>query len=120
MNVITKRTSFRPALLLLCVASLVVAMVRPATAHEVEFRPRVSHHFYYQHGRAFRFPHWLRDERDFQRWFLHSDYRYIRGANWAALYDLYLFEKRHRRRAHQRVLGKVYVDLDRPRHRRHK
>ena len=118
MNVNTKRASLRPVVLLLCATGLAVALVRPATAHEIEFRPRISHQYYYRHGRVLVFPRWLQREHDFQRWYLHSDYRYIRGANWAALYDLYLFEKRHRRRMHHHVHGKVYVDLDRPRHRR--
>jgi hypothetical protein len=119
MNAKIKHSSVRLAKLFLCSASLISAFGRPASAHDIEVRPQVSHHYYYGHTRPIAYPRWMQKDRDFQRWYLRSDYRYIRGANWASIYDLYLLEKRHRRHRHNRFHGKVYIDLSQPPHRRY-
>jgi hypothetical protein len=120
MNATINRPTGRLAVLLVCASALLTAMAEPASAHKIEFRPPVSHHYYYQHGRPFVFPPWLRKDREFQHWYVHSDYRYVRGADWRLLYDLYLYDTRRLKRGYKHFHGKVYSDLSRLPRRRHR
>lgn len=120
MNAKLTHTIRRLVFSIMLSAGLLTAIAQPAAAHKIEFRPVVSKHYYYQHGRHFTFPRWLRKNQDFRRWYLRSDYRYIRGANWNTLYDMYLFEKRYQRRSHKHFHGKEYVDRDRQPRRRYR
>ena len=95
---------------MLAVAALAMLVAEPAAAHKYGHRPYVTNHYYYQHGRRVVFPRWLRKHRDFQRWYYRSDYRFIRGASWEGLYDLYRFERRYNRHGQRRFRGRVYVD----------
>lgn len=108
----------RIALVMVLSSGLLLSIVPPAAAHKVEFRPVISKHHYYQqtrHGRSFIFPRWLKKDRDFQRWFLRSDYRHlhghIRGANWRQLYGRYRHETQHLRRRNRHIESRVYFDL---------
>ena len=49
--------------------------------------------------RKFRpaYPHWLRAERDFHRWYRHSRYHRLRHPDWHRLYGLYRQEVRYHR-----------------------
>ena len=101
--------------------ALPVALTQPAAAHKVDFRTPVTYHYYYQHGNPYVFPRWLRKDRDFQRWYRRSDYRYIRRASWRRLYDMYLYEKSHRRlrHRHRHYQGQILIDFDKRPRRRH-
>lgn len=102
-------------------ATLFGTLAQPAEAHKVDFRPPVTYHYYYQHGSPYVFPRWLRKDRDFQRWYRRSDYRYIRGASWQRLYDMYRYETSHRRlrHRHRHYQGRVLIDLNKRPRRRH-
>lgn len=125
MNIAGRHLTHRVALALVLSAGLMLSMMEPAAAHKVEFRPVVSSNFYYQrmrHGQSFVFPRWLRKDRDFQRWFLRSEYRFlngrIRGANWHHLYQQYRYETHYWRKRNKRMQGRVYLDPNRwPGHR---
>ena len=114
MNVTTKH--FMPRLLfsIMLSAGLLTAIARPAAAHKYEVRPIAPHYYYYRHASSAAFPRWLKRNRDFQRWYLRSDYccqrRIIRGAYWDHMYDMYVFEKRHQRRAKRHFRSRAYVD----------
>ena len=111
----------KPAgLALLFAAGILGLMAQPAAAHKIDYRPPLGHHYYYQYGRPFVFPRWLRKDYDFQRWYLRSDYRFIRGASWRRLYDMYIYDTRYRRHRHRHHHHRhVIVDFaDRPRRRR--
>ncbi len=79
-----------------------------ASAHKIEYRPYVVHR-QYVYGQTRIFPGWLRKNREFQRWYLHSRYRLMRHMTWHRLYDIYHFEKRYRLQS-RRFHGKVYRD----------
>lgn len=104
----------------LACAVMLMTFSQPASAHKLEYRPYVTQHYYYQQGRRYAFPRWLRKDKGFQRWYLRSNYRYIRGASWEGLYDLYRYERKLRRYGHRHFKGRVYVDYDRPYRRRHR
>jgi hypothetical protein len=124
MNATSKPTTDicakRMLLSIMLAIGMLTAVAQPASAHKYEARPVVSNHYYSQYGRPVVFPGWLRKSHDFQRWYLHSDYRYIRGANWDRLYDLYVFEMRQQRRLKRRFRGRVYVDHTKRNHRRYR
>jgi hypothetical protein len=99
---IMKRTIFS----LVFGAGLVLLSAVDASAHEVEYRPYyVQHHHAYARTRIF--PAWLKRNREFQRWYMHNHYRFKRHISWPRLYDMYRFERRHRRHG-RRIYGKVY------------
>ncbi len=106
MSHIMKRTIFS----LLFGAGLVLLSSADATAHEVEDRPYYVQHNY-AYARARVFPGWLRSNREFQRWYMHNQYHFKRRVSWPSLYDIYRFERRHRRHG-RRIYDKVYRDHD--------
>jgi hypothetical protein len=98
----------RTILSLLFGAGLVLLVAADASAHEVEYRPYyVANHYVYARTRYF--PDWLQRNREFQRWYMHSHYRFERHVSWPRLYDVYRFERRHRWHG-GRIYGKVYRD----------
>ena len=104
MSHIMKRTIFS----LLFGAGLVLLSAADASAHEVEYRPYyVQHHHAY--ARTQFFPAWLERNREFQRWYMHSRYRFKRHIGWPRLYDIYRFERRHRWHG-RAIYDKVYRD----------
>ena len=124
MNATTKRTTDicakRMLFSIMLAIGMLTAVAQPATAHKYDARPVMSNHYYSQYGRPVVFPRWLKKNHDFQRWYMHSDYRYIRGANWDRLYDVYVFEIRQQRRLKRRYRGRVYVDLNSRNHRHYR
>ncbi len=104
MSQIMKRTfcslSFGICLFLLSAAD--------ASAHEVEYRPHIAYD-HYVYGRTRSFPRWLRRNREFQHWYMHSRYRYMRRMTWHRIYDRYRFEQRYRWN-NRKFHGKVYRD----------
>lgn len=121
MNIVKRIFATSHILPALLAVAVLGAFAQPAAAHKVDFRPPASYHYYYQHGSPYLFPRWLRKDRDFQRWYRRSDYRYIRGANWRRLYDMYLYEKSYRRHRHRHSYypGRVLIDFDKRPRRRH-
>jgi len=79
-----------------------------ASAHEIQYRPHIVHD-HYEYGRTRLLPRWLKRNREFQHWYLHSRYRFMRRMTWHRVYDLYLFERRYRR-SHRKYYGKVHRD----------
>lgn len=120
MNTATRVIATYRLLQALLAVALLGALAQPAAAHKIDFRPP-AYHYYYQHGSPYVFPRWLRKDRDFQRWYRRSDYRYIRGASWRRLYDMYLYDKSNRRlrHRHRHYQGRVVIDLDKRPRRRH-
>lgn len=117
MSTLKRRMAKRLVAATLTCTVLALTFAQPAAAHKVGHRPAVTNQYYRlydrQHGRRYVFPRWLQRDRDFQRWFLRNDYRYVtgynRGGSWEELYSLYRFERRHWRNGHRRFRGKVYV-----------
>lgn len=127
MNIADRHVTQRVALALVLSVGLMLSAMQPAAAHKVEFRPVVSSNHHYQrtrHGRSFVFPRWLRKDRDFQRWFLRSEYRYLNGhvrsADWHQLYRQYRYETHYWRKRNKRMQGRVYIDLNRSPGHRHR
>jgi len=87
---------------------LMLANVPEASAHKIEYRPYVVYD-HYTYARSRHFPRWLRKDRDFQRWYLYSNYRTNRHMSWHRLFDIYKYERRHRLK-NRRFRGKVYRD----------
>ena len=103
---IMKRTIFS----LVFGAGLVLLSTADAAAHDVEYRPyHVQHHYAYARERFY--PGWLRRNREFQRWYVHNQYRFKRHASWHRRYDIYRFERRHRGHG-RRVYDRIYRDHD--------
>ena len=123
MNTSTSHVMKRTFFSLIFGICLLLVNVPEASAHKIEYRPYVVHdHYAYAGSRSF--PRWLRKNRDFQRWYLYSNYRLNRHMSWHRLYDIYRFEKRHRLH-NRKFYGKVYLDngyrtyYRKPKHRRH-
>jgi hypothetical protein len=93
---------------------LFLAGVPDASAHDSGYRPYVAHDDYV-YGRTRSFPAWLKRNREFRHWYLHSRYRFTRHMVWHRIYDLYLFERRYHRN-HRRYYSDVYRDHDYRRH----
>lgn len=109
MNTITNHMMKRATLAIIISLGFLVIYAPPADAHKVEHRTRVTHDIYYAYDRAYAMPRWVRKDRGFRRWFLHSRYRSARWQDWHRLYDLYSYERqmhRHSHRYHRR--GKKY------------
>jgi hypothetical protein len=104
MSLIMKRT----ILALVFGVALVLFTAADATAHEIEYRPYyVQHHYAYARTRFV--PAWLKRNREFHRWYVHSQYRFRRHISWHRLHDIYLLERRHRWR-NRRSYARVYRD----------
>jgi hypothetical protein len=117
MNYLLKRV----ALPMIVSFGILLVYAPTAEAHKINYRPLVTNDYYYARDRAYAMPHWVRKDRDFRRWFLHSRYRYARRQNWSMLYDLYTYERRtyrHRHRYHQ-VNGKYREHVVTPRRHKH-
>ena len=101
---------------------LLVAFAPTAEAHKIDHRPRVTHDVYFAYDRGYAVPRWVRKDRGFRQWFMHSRYRYARNArrqNWHRLYDLYLYDRQMHRRSHSYYRsGKKYRDYAAPLRRR--
>ena len=100
-----KRFATGTAWSLIILAGSTFAAVPEASAHGVTTVRYVDyhnhHHRYRQSTRIF--PRWLRAKHDFQRWYFRGNYRRhnsnTRYPGWSRLYDLYLHDTRHLRRA---------------------
>ena len=91
-SLIKKRTTWS----LILGACLFLAGAPDASAHDTGYRPYVVHDSYV-YGRTRSFPVWLKRNRDFRHWYLHSRYRFMRHTAWHRVYDLYLIERRYQR-----------------------
>jgi len=89
-------------------ACLFLASAPDASAHNTEYRPYIVHDDYV-YGRTKTVPGWLKRNRDFRRWYLHSRYRFTRRMSWYRIYDLYTFERRYHRH-NRKYYGNVYRD----------
>lgn len=96
MNANMSHAMKRTILALVCGTGFALLSAPDASAHEVEYRPYyVQSHYIYAGSRFY--PRWLRRNREFQRWYVHNQYRFRRHLSWHRLYDIYRFERRHRR-----------------------
>ena len=87
-------------------AGLFLLSAADASAHRMEYRRYIAHD-HYVHGRTRSFPRWLRRNRDFRHWYLHSRYRFADRTTWHRIYDLYRLERRYHRH-NRKFYGKVY------------
>ena len=101
MNTTTNYLIKRVTLPIIIGLGLLVACAPAAEAHKVNYRPLVSHDIYYAYERAYVMPRWVRKDRGFRQWFLHSRYRYARWHNWHRLYDLYMYDRQMYRYSHR-------------------
>ena len=90
------------ASLTILASGLLLLTSSPASAHGAhhhDYRPpvRVERHRGY-YVRRHEMPRWLRRDRAFRAWYQHSRYKYHRRLSWAAVYDIYLWDRRHVRR----------------------
>lgn len=108
MNVTTSLNMKRMTFSLIVGACLFLASAPDASAHGTEYRPYIVNDHYVV-GRIRHFPTWLRRDRDFQHWYLHSRYRFTRRMSWHRIYDLYIFERRYHRHK-RKYYGNVYRD----------
>ncbi len=90
----------RVALPIIIGLGFLVAYAPAAQAHKINYRPVVTHDFHYAYDRAYAMPRWVRKDRRFRQWFLHSRYRIARRQNWHRLYDLYLYDRQMYRHSH--------------------
>jgi len=85
MNSMTKR--------LICTAAfagtLALALAPAASAHDIVRTSPVAYHKHYTVRSTTDFPYWLQRDRDFQRWYVQSRYRYLRPLVWPRLVTLY-------------------------------
>lgn len=102
MNAFTKSSIAALAL----AAALTFGPVTEASAHEVRHRPYTP---YYGHIRPIRrhVPHWVRENRDFYRWYRRNHFRFANRMGWHRLFELYRYDVRHHR--HGRY-GHSYID----------
>jgi len=117
MNTIVRRV----ALPMIVSFGIVLVHAPTAEAHKTNYRPLVTSDYYHARDRAYGMPHWVRKDRDFKRWFLHSRYRYARWQNWPMLYDRYAYERRtYRPRHRHHQAGRKYREHGvTPRRQRH-
>jgi len=108
MNSKTNHWMKRTAWSLIFGMGLMLANVPEASAHKVEYRPYIVYDHYAYAGSR-HFPRWLRKDRDFQRWYLYSNYRMNRHMSWHRLYDIYKYERRYRLK-NRRFRGRLYRD----------
>jgi hypothetical protein len=119
MNTVTHNFMKRLTLPIIFGLGMLVAVAPTAEAHEIDHRPRVTHEVYFAYDRDYAVPRWVRKDRDFRQWFLHSRYRYARRQNWHRLYDLYLYDRQKHRHSHSHYRsGKKYRDYVAPSRRR--
>ena len=74
---------------LLLGGTLAFALVPAASAHDVVRKAHRAHNSYYTIHTAPAYPRWLRRDRDFQRWYVRSRYRYLRPMAWDRVYRIY-------------------------------
>ena len=121
MNKLTNDLMRRITLPIIIGVGFMLAYAPAAQAHKIDHRPRVTHDFYFAYDRGYAVPSWVRKDRGFRQWFMHSRYRYARRQNWHRLYDLYLYDRqmyRHSRSYDRRgKSGKKYRDYNAPPHR---
>jgi len=98
MNLIVKRIATGVALSMVVMLGT-VAVVPDAAAHGVTKSRYVDYQRYGYRRSMPVFPRWLRAKRDFQQWYLYSNYRFMRRMSWERLYDLYLMDSHRSRRA---------------------
>lgn len=83
-----------------------IAYTPDVFAHDIGRRVRVVHDGYVRGIHHPVWPHWLRAQHDFQRWYLQSHYRHLRHPGWHRLYQLYRqdvqIHRHHRPRIHHR------------------
>ena len=108
MNANTSLIMKRTICSLIFGACLFLAGAPDASAHNTGHRQYIVHDNYV-YGRTRSVPGWLKRNREFQHWYLHSRNRFMRRMTWRRIYDLYLFEQRHRR-VHRKHYGNVYRD----------
>ena len=102
MNQIVKRFAKGVAGSLIILVGISLTTAPEASAHGID-KPRYVDHHSYGYRRAHPvLPRWLRAKRDFQHWYFHSHYRFMRRLSWQRLYDLYLYDTRRSRRAWRR------------------
>jgi hypothetical protein len=100
MNIGTKRILNRAAHSLVIGAGLLLLSTVDATAHDVDYRSYVAQRHYVLSPPG-PFPRWLRENREFQHWYVGSHYRLKRDLGWQRIYDAYYFERRYRLQSHR-------------------
>jgi hypothetical protein len=120
MNNVTDDLMKRVTLPIIVGLGILLAYAPAAQAHKADYRPRVTHDYYFAYDRSVAVPRWVRKDRGFRQWFLHSRYRYARRQNWHRLYDLYSYDRQmHRHSRSYYRSGTRYHDYRTP-PRRHK
>ena len=115
MNIAMNDLMKRVTLPIMIGLGFLVVNAPAAEAHKIDNRSRVTQGFYFDYDRGYAVPRWVRKDREFRQWFLHSRYRYARRQNWHGLYDLYLYDRKKYRRAHSYYRsGKKYRNHDAP------
>ncbi len=79
---------------LLIASALSLASVPEASAHESRYASYDRHTIVRHAG---HYPHWLRRDYDFRRWYLHSRFRYDFYLSWDRLFDIYRYERKYHR-----------------------
>ena len=100
MNNVTDDLMKRVTLPIIVGLGILLAYAPAAQAHKPDYRPRVTHDYYFAYDRSVAVPRWVRKDRGFRQWFLHSRYSHAghaRRQNWHRLYDLYLYDKQKHR-----------------------
>ena len=100
MNTVTYHSMKRLTLPIIFGLGILVAFAPTAEAHKIDHRPRVTHDVFFAYDRGYAVPRWVRKDRGFRQWFMHSRYRYAHRQNWHRLYDLYLYDRRGHRHSH--------------------
>ena len=119
MNTVTYHFRQRLTLPVILGMGILVAFAPMAEAHKIDHRPRVTHDVYFAHDSGYAVPRWVRKDRGFRQWFMHSRYRHARRQNWHRLYDLYLYDRQKHRHSHSYYRrGKKYRDYVAPSRRR--
>jgi len=100
MNNVTDDLMKRVTLPIIVGLGILLAYAPAAQAHKADYRPRVTYDYYFAYDRSYSVPRWVRKDRGFRQWFLHSRYSHAghaRRQNWHRLYDLYLYDRQMHR-----------------------
>ena len=104
----------RLALFLILAIGLTAGFAQRADAHDVDHRVYKWYPQYSQVREYKReFPHWLRKDRDFKRWYHHNQFNRVRRVSWNRLYDMYRYERTHYAyKPHKRQRNHSYIRYD--------
>ena len=76
----------------ICLAMFSVADANAHDVYKPGYRSHVVHH-HYSYQKPGRYPHWLKQNYQFQHWFVANKYRLKPNINWQRRYDIFRYEK---------------------------